>query len=491
MLRKLILLVSIPMLSMSLTAQSFCETIGTQYDTAAAAFSCPWLDRQDQNTCLDVACVLPGSWLGKFSPNFPCTGGTGFDNRRCKVWLTVDGLTLALHDPFTCLPHCPELPVKPLPPAGWGISPPVPTLEPDYHITGLAHTDSGDIGAPPLPPVPGSPSWLWASWSQPGFPGGAKHVLSRIKSTIGGTGCVLAAEHCDITAWVQGQFQNDRCTGGVAEDTVGRLVFVGATSPTLPTTPGNLIGVFPMLDGAAWPTVCPPICDFPVPDCVDATGVAIRLGPITGLAYDACGEILCVCDNNYTFVGKLSITLTPPACVYQVTHCCPNPSFDPVALTSARPWIGLDKMPEPVTLHCVKCGTAACNSCMPQIGTIGYPSMGNPDFAVTLTGLPDNFTTGVMAVNLGACTPPGFGIGFCGPICVNTAIPSVFTFFLPVPGGGLGCTAGFTLGPLVIPNNPALCNLTVSVQAIFECVSLSGVLGNAVSECLELNLSGN
>ncbi len=186
MLKKLILLACIPVLYAPLSAQAFCETIGTQYDTTAGAFGCPWLDIQDQNTCLDTACAIPTppGWLGKFSPNFPCPGGTGFDNRRCHVWLTVDGLTLALHDPYTCLPLCPELPVTPPPPAGWGISPPTPPLSPAAHITGLAHTDSGDIGpAPHVPPTPGSPSWLWASWSQPAFgfpPVPGMHYLSRL-----------------------------------------------------------------------------------------------------------------------------------------------------------------------------------------------------------------------------------------------------------------------------------------------------------------------
>ncbi len=279
---------------------------------------------------------------------------------------------------------------------------------------------------------------------------------------------------------------------------MGRLVFVGAMSPTTPTVPGNLIGVFPMLDGAPWPAFCPPICEFPVPDWIEegpdgilgtADDIVTRLGPLTGLAYDACSRTLCVCDNNYTFCGKFTMSPPPIVCSWTLTSCCPNPTFDPATGFSVRPWIGLDKMPEPITLHCAKCATPACNSCMPQIGTIGYPSMGNPDFAVTLTGLPDNYTTGVMAVNLGACTPPGVGIGFCGPICVNTAIPSVFTFFLPVPGGGGGCSASFTLGPLGIPISPALCNLKVSVQAIFECAGPP--IGNAVTECMSLCLSGN
>ncbi len=500
MLRKLILLVSIPVLYAPASTQTFCETIGTQYDTAAASFGCPWLDIQDQNTCLDTACAIPSppTWAGKYSTSFHCSGGTGFDNRMCKVWLTVDGHTLALHDPYTCLPHCPELPVAPPPPVGWGISPPMPPLEPAAYITGLAHTDSGDLGAPPVPPAPFSASWLWASWSQPLHAGGTKHVLSRIAATVGPPGaiCDLKAEHCDISGWVHGAFTAERCTGGVAEDTVGRFVFVGVTSPTSPA-PANLIGVFPMFDGAPWPATCPPMCQFPVPDWVDpgpdgipgnADDIITVLGPLTGLAYDACSQTLCVCDVDYTFCGPFAFT--PLGCSYTVTSCCPNPTFIPGA-GSSRPWIGLDKMPEPITLHCVKCGTLSCNGCTPTIGTKGYPSMGNPDFAVTLTGLPDNYTTGVMAVNLGPCTPPGVGIGFCGPICVNQTIPSVFVFFLPVPGGGAGCSASFTLGPLVIPINPALCNLKVSVQAIFECANPGAPIGNAVSECLNLCLSGN
>ncbi len=459
MFRKFLLLALLPLLASTAFSQIVgpyrCDTIGTH----ASAI----LEQQDQFTCAPIPCIFP--WTGVGGGQL-CAGGTAFDNIRCGAWTSADGNTLGLIDLTICGPLCPELPVVPPPPVGWGIAPPVLAGTPQCQITGLAHTDSG-----PIPIAVANPSWLWASWVQPGL---LSHWISRINLVVPAPGaCFMAPQHCQWTAILPGQ-----CITGLAEDSAGRNLFVGVTSFLTPApAPLNTIYVT-NLDN----NFCTPTCQFTVPPCILPSGVAVALGPLTGLAYDSCGQKLCVSDANWIFCGK--VNFFAGGCNYVVGSCCPNP-------TPGDPWVGLDKMPQPINYSCSACATPSCGSCVPVIKNRGYPALGNTQFGIDLTNLPNNYSVGIIAISPGPCMPAGINLGFCAPICLNFSIPGwPLNFFMPPGPGGFGCGASYFLPLNPLPLNPAVCGITVSTQAMVACPGLP-FAGSAVTQCMDMRISGN
>jgi hypothetical protein len=257
---------------------------------------------------------------------------------------------------------------------------------------------------------------------------------------------------------------NLHTSGGVAIDEANGQVFY-ATSIFGAGGPANFIL------GASLNNPCNIVCRMPLQGCGSAV-----LGPVRGLCYDECRQVLHVTDGTQTLSLRRS---GPSPCAFQPIGCC-NPSPG----VGGYDWVGFDVEPQharPVGASCLGRNCPACPGM--ALSTLGDPVLGNPTFQVAVSGAPP---AGVLALGIspGGCLVPGFPI-FCGqwhPMLAGT-------IFLPaVPLGGAAPCGGTAQVPLPIPTNFALCGAPLCFQGVIACASPVG-FGIGLTNALDIVLN--
>ena len=369
----------------------------------------PVLLWQDPAACTTQRC-LPAMPNAAGVPAF--AGGTAWDPTRSAVWVT-NGKQLGLFAAATCTTLCPPFALPMPDPA-----------------TGLAFLRSRGL--------------LLVSDAQ-----------NRLTVCKPACGTLTVQNQCQAFSPGANQF----VIGGLAVSEVRDLVFYAASN-WLPTVPPG-----PTLFVAKPATPCQYFCKIAIPACATAS-----LGPISGAAYDECGDLVWVTDGQVAVALRCNLT----TCTAQVAACCRLP-------TVAEPWIGLCMQPSPPLSSGQSCTAPACPSC-PALrhGLLGDPVLGNPSFALQLAGAPANAQAFVV-LNIGRCgggltLPP-----FCGPLLVPLQPSPLLLGGFPT-GGSIACT-GTAVAGLPIPPNPAFCGAVLSSQYLALCPAAAG-FGTAVSNCL-------
>src|SRR5262249_45584916 len=105
---------------------------------------------------------------------------------------------------------------------------------------------------------------------------------------------------------------------------------------------------------------CQPICRLQMPSCP-----GVVLGPITGLAYDECTNVLWATDGANE-VG-VTITIGATGCSIQQVACCKVPGTER--------YVGLCIQPSQATSLGTSCTSTPCAACPTMAhATIGDPS---------------------------------------------------------------------------------------------------------------------
>ena len=212
----------------------------------------------------------------------------------------------------------------------------------------------------------------------------------------------------------------------------------------------------------------------------------LRLGPITGLTFDGCSDILYITDGTSTVYGRLTVIKQPTGtyvCGFSHLGCCAGPA--------AEEYTGLALLPKPARPVGRPCTTSPCYACPGiAVGTVGQAVLGNSEFSVTLRGAPANTNSAVLALGIGACRDKGLALGFCEAVRVALApVPPILVFFgKPPVTPRPPCGAALSV-PLPLPVEAGLCKLSLSAQWLVLCPGL--VRGNGVTSCLTIPLSAN
>ncbi len=254
--------------------------------------------------------------------------------------------------------------------------------------------------------------------------------------------------------------------GGVATDDIGDLVLYSSSDFSGSGAPGNRLYVAPRL------RACDPICSVPVARCGNTT-----LGPIHGVAYDACTGHVFLTEGFVTIELRIDVS----TCKVAEVRCCRQ--------TLSEPYIGLCLVPsrsESLGRSCLLRPCAACTSM--EHTTIGDPALGNGSFGLALSGAPVG-ASAFAFFNFGACTS-GIKIpGFCGGVFVPISpLPPIGIGPIITSGFG-GCTgAASTL--VSIPASTSLCGATFCSQFLGLCPLAIGT-GTFVSNAQSWTISSS
>jgi hypothetical protein len=245
----------------------------------------------------------------------------------------------------------------------------------------------------------------------------------------------------------------DIVPGGLAYDVVQERIFVAAGSFAA-TDPGNTIFV---LQRSAPGTVA---CSFALP------ASAVRIGPVTGLAYDACESILHATD------GKVTVSVG-------IGAGCENRPLASCAHGGPAAWHGLTLEPPHGRSLGRSCTEPQCPACpVLAAGIQGDPVLGNPAFALTIDAAPAS-ALGILALAAGKCRVPGLPVG-CGEVHVPLSPPPIFLSTVITGTGACGGSATLTIP---IPVDVNLCRSSWCAQWVVLCrnsVGSGSGLTNAV-----------
>jgi hypothetical protein len=370
--------------------------------------------RQDPATCATVTCPVAMPALAA-----AYAGGTAYDARRPAVWMTT-GTTLVAFDPNTCAVLCPSVPMA--------------NLIGNRSATGLALYEFGNV-------LFISDSGNSISWFQATCP---PTPLAICNAPVGAAGQII---------------------GGLAFSDVQKRVYY-SSSTFGAAAANNWIMVGPQSNP------CQTACRLQLPDCP-----GVVLGPITGLAYDDCKNLLWATDGAYEVA--VTITIGAAGCNIQQVTCCKVPG--------AERYAGLCLQPSQSTSLGASCTSTPCAACPTMVhATVGDPALGNSSFALTLQNAPAGVPS-VMLLSTGSCSAPGIAVpGWCGT--VRVPLPIGVSFGSPT-GGGVGCTGGVSFG-LAVPFTPALCGIPLASQFFLIC-PLGTAVGTGVSNCLTWMISAS
>jgi hypothetical protein len=377
-------------------------------------------------TIVQQALCNPGSRAcaaNAFAPRVlaPWAGGCAYNPRNESVW-TTDGLLLVETRLMNCVTMCRV--------------PAAQTLGPGSYVGGL------DVLAS-----------LGRMFQVESLPGTAALHIWNI------TACPPAAAlPCTFTLP-----SGEHTCGGVAVDETQRQIYYVA-SVFGAANPGSF------LLGAQLGSPCTIACRMPLLDCG-----ATLLGPVRGVAYERCRQLLYLTDG----VRTLTMRRTGPGlCAFTPVACCAaSPQLGPYG------WVGFDVEPEharPVGNACLNSNCGGCSSM--ALDAQGDPVLGNPTFQLQLTGAPLNSVI-ALALSPGACNTPGLPI-FCGQW--HSAIANTFFFPALTVTGAAPCQ-GTAQVPLALPNNAALCGASLCLQGLLVCLSATGT-GVGLTNAIVANL---
>ncbi|MBI5851437.1 MAG: hypothetical protein HZB39_10505 [Planctomycetes bacterium] len=195
------------------------------------------------------------------------------------------------------------------------------------------------------------------------------------------------------------------------------------------------------------PGSCGMICRTMLPACAPA------FTTWQGLTYDPARRQLYVTDGT-----RLLVIREPASCGLTVVRCCTISSV--TAPLSGLAWVS----GAAAAIVGQPCADATCASCLPDIGSTGYPSVRNPDFAVTL----ENLRVGGVSTLVLAFGPPSSGLPlFCGRLWLDPTSPLLLSFPAPHGGGTSGCSATSTVPLGMFPSSTV--DLPFTVQAVSLC----------------------
>lgn len=365
----------------------------------------PLVLAQDTLTCAQSQCTPAG--LPAPPATSPWVGGTAYDSNTRGLWVS-NGLLIAKVDPRNaCAPQCPVLPM--------------PNTTPNNPVTGLAYYE----------------------------PTNTLYVTDQSNTirwyTVGG-GCQLSLVNRCIAPIPAG----DVLTGCATDDETGQIFYCAVT----PGSPGGRVYV------AQIGSPCTPFCNFTVVNC----GVN-PMGPLLGLAYDACTDRLWVTDGRFT----VGLSFNPITCtVLGQVQCCTN---------TLEPYIGLDVLANSETSAGASCTVPTCPACPTMQHRLpSDPYVGNAAFKLDLVNAP-GATTAILFFNVGPCGPPVFS----PPLCAGLRVPLPgFSWTIPSTGGTAGSCNGSVSFNFPIPANPSLCGLPCCTQYVGVCPPLSFYVSNAL-----------
>jgi hypothetical protein len=366
----------------------------------------PLVLAQDTVTCASTTCTPAG--LPAPAAGFPWVGGTAYDSNQRSVWVS-NGLQIAKVDARNaCAPDCPVLPM--------------PETSPNNPVTGLAYYE----------------------------PANTVYVTDQANAirwyTVGG-GCQLSP----VSRCAAPIPAGDVLTGCATDDLTGQIFYSAVT----PGNPGGRVYV------AQIGSPCLPFCSFAVTTCGTST-----MGPLMGLAYDACAEVLWVTDGRFT----KGISFDPISCaVLGETQCCTN---------TGEPYVGLDVLANNETTSGVSCTAPSCPACPTMAHVLpNDPYVGCATFSLDLINAP-GASTAILFLNIGACGPPVLAPPFCAGLRVPL-VPPPFTGF-PLTGGTPGLCNGMASFNISIPLDPTLCGTQLCSQYLGICLPTGLYASNAL-----------
>ena len=369
-------------------------------------------------------------------------GGSAYDSRLRGLWIT-NGESLACVDVTLCKFLC--NPVKiPLPPVAAGVK---------AWCTGLAYVDSGALNTSAA-----SPGWLFASYN-------TGHI-----GRLDVSKCAIRSQFCRLSV-------TGVVIGGLATNDVRRLLYIG----TVTTAGANVIHVARIDPTITRPQPwCRPFCNFVPPACTSTS----KLGPIQGLAHDACHDMLYITDGRQTTYGVVTVS-TAGACSIKHVDCCPL-----TVNIAGDSFTGICIRPEPEISTGASCTRPACQNCSAVMRAVlvGDAVLGNPAFGFGLRNAPSNTSAVAFAANVGACTSPGLNLGICANIRVPLGPVPPLVLIFGVPGAAGTCNFNFTL-PAPLPLNSGLCGRNYSFQWVVGCKGNPANFG--ITNCVTFRISGS
>ncbi|MBK8975918.1 MAG: hypothetical protein IPM29_08315 [Planctomycetes bacterium] len=318
-----------------------------------------------------------------------------------------------------------------------------PGITPGSLVTGLAFEEDGT-----------STGALWSLDSA----GGLQRLGWQTRS------CPGPGTLCSIAPFLPSP---NHIPGGLAISEAHGLVFYSASVFT-GGAPDNWVFAAPLANP------CQPTCSLQVGSCNPVFGPV--LGPITGLAFHDCYDMLVLTDG----INTMTTTFVPARggfpCSYVAPSCCPptRARFHGICIEARHP-----------STAGVSCLSPPCPSCPSMaLSAVGDAVIGNGNFQIRLDYAPQNVPVALL-FGLGPCTS---GAPFaCGQIYLPLAPPPVS---LPT---GFTSSAGPCLGsvsfPVPVPLSVALCFAQFSAQAAVVCTGTPPGLGLTNAVCLSITES--
>ncbi|MHC5062495.1 MAG: hypothetical protein ACYTG5_00815 [Planctomycetota bacterium] len=226
---------------------------------------------------------------------------------------------------------------------------------------------------------------------------------------------------------------------------------------------------------------CDPVWTVRLSDC---SGLGI-LGPVTGLAYDPCANIIHATNGREIVSAQLIFTPDGGCTLGAITCCLPAPG--------APRLVGLDLIPErDISSLGHSCTNGVCPSCAVMTHSIASdPVIGNQGLRFRLNRAPDD-SIAFLVINEGGCNLPGLPVPpICGPFLVDLlkTPPLLRGGFLTGNIGKNECDGSVDV-PLPVPLNPSLCGQEFGSQFLVIC--LRGLtIGTGLSNCQEWVISGS
>lgn len=183
-----------------------------------------------------------------------------------------------------------------------------------------------------------------------------------------------------------------------------------------------------------------------------------KLGPITGLGYDACTKFLYATDGRT--IQRIEIaSVGQQGCVTRPGPCCPKGTKGSYRGLAVVPGWSKRVVGKP-------CSQSPCPSCPSMTADLygGVPGLGNQEFGISLGKAPPG-QQAYLALALGPCTA-GLPV-FCGRFHPNLANPNLI--FGPMLTSGRGICDGTARSPLPIPVDTSFCGQWFCVQWVVLC----------------------
>lgn len=364
-------------------------------------------------------------------------GGAAYDAVRGGVWYS-NGIDLSCVDPLTGAVLCHSV--------GLPVIPRVKLSPYSITVSGLAfHNGSNTL------------------YMADGINGDIYRI--QLGSTTNPRACIYKSAYASVRA----NMPSFHWLGGLAIDQVNDLLFVGSfhmtkgTRHIYVTKLSSWGGKLRNVTGKA------PLCP---------RGTTPALG-LQGLAFDSVKDILYVAVGNATSAFKYNQATSG----ITIIQCCKNPFT-----ATEDAFAGLALMPERATSTGRSCFTRPCEGCLrTRLATQGDAALGNPHFALQLSGASSNANSALAAIGFGPCTTPGISLGFCGPLTISLN-PGMTV--LPVPIRTAGPCTGTSRIAIPIPANVSLAGIQVSAQMLLSCRA-AGAVGHSLTNCLGFTITRN